>query len=204
MNNTTTKYIKPIELYDVDILGGAWKNFSGADRGYGSLGNGKGSLAIKFNDKTTLRVTDDDHRKIEFTGEDVVKYLNDEGWNVRIYSPKREDEVPFYFMNVKFAYRNRLGNEVDNPPVITRIAFDSRNRAVKTELNESSVRVLDRDTIISADVKLSANTNFEQFKQTGKASAYLKAGNFVCEEDYFNSRYSSTADDDDVDELPFG
>ena len=35
--NIATKYIKPVEIYDVDILRGRYRNFSGADKGYGRL-----------------------------------------------------------------------------------------------------------------------------------------------------------------------
>lgn len=200
MNNTTTKYIKPVEIYNVDILRGRYRNFSGADKGYGRLDPGKGSFNIRFTEKTTLRVTDDDNRKVEFVGDDVPKYLADEGWNVRIHSPRDEEDEAFYFMSVKFAFRNREGNPVSKAPAMYRVSADRNNEMVR--LSERSVANLDEADILSADVKLSANTNFQMFDQTGKASAYLRDGYFICEEDYFNSRYAYK-EPDDTEEMPF-
>ena len=197
--NTTTKYIKPVEIYNVDILRGRYRNFSGADKGYGRLDPGKGTFNIRFTEKTTLRVTDDDGRKIEFSGDDVPRYLADEGWNVRIHSPRDEEDEAFYFMSVKFAFRNREGNPVSKPPTLYRVSADTLK---PVRLSERSVANLDEADILNADVKLSANTNFQMFDQTGKASAYLRDGYFICEEDRFNSRYASR-DDDGADEMPF-
>lgn len=194
------KYIKGVEIYNAEVLRGRYRNFSGADKGFGPLDPGKGSFNVRLTPETTLRISDEEAGNIEFVGNDVAEYLINEGWNLRIHQPRDEEDEPFYYMTVKFAYRNREGMPVAHPPMICRV---SEKTNVITKLSESSVSILDDENIVSCDVKLSANTNFASYDKTGKASAYLRDGYFICREDYFSSRYRNSEVNEPEEPLPF-
>lgn len=78
--------VNDLVISNARLLGGSFKNFSGAESKY----NRKG-------DRNFCVIIDD---------QDKVQELLEDGWNVRCMAPRDEDEVPTCYIPVKVSFDN--------------------------------------------------------------------------------------------------
>jgi hypothetical protein len=145
-----------LKLEGVRVLPGSFKNFSGAPTKFNPQG-GKRTFNIELDPE-------------------LAQQLIDEGWNVRLRTPRDEDEEPLHYMEVTCRFDNY-------PPNMFMIAGK-----VRTRLDEESVSELDYGRILEADLTISP---YEWETSTGSGiKAYLKTGYFIMEEDDWADKYA--------------
>lgn len=55
--------------------------------------------------------------RLKFNDPDFAKELADDGWNIRIYTPKNEEYQPYHFMTVKTKFRDDSENVYQDPEI---------------------------------------------------------------------------------------
>lgn len=91
---TNRDLVLDADLVDFDIL---FPNLEGKKDQYNT--NGERSFRLKFND------------------DDFAKELINDGWNIRIYTPKNEEYSPYYYMTVKCKFRADSENVYQDPEI---------------------------------------------------------------------------------------
>lgn len=111
------------------------------------------------------------------TDRDVVQNLKNDGWPVKQFRPRDEDETdPDYYLQISVKFG-------DYPPKI--IQRTSRNQV---ELDEDCVCNLDSADIANIDLIIRPY-NWSLTSGKNGIKAYLKTGYFTIEEDEFAEKY---------------
>lgn len=121
---------------------------------------------------------------------DVVKQLQDEGWNVKIRQPRDEGDSAANYLKVNVSYKFKGPKIVRH---IGRTAFD---------VDESTVAELDMDELESCDLVV-APYHWERDGETG-TSGFLQTMHAVVKQDPFYNKYNENLDISAPAEFPAG
>ena len=122
---------------------------------------------------------------------ELAQRLAEEGWNIRVLTPKDEGDEPKHYLQVAVSFENI-------PPKVFMIT-----RRTKTQLDEEAIDSLDYAEISNVDL---TNRPYNWVIQEGTKNeksgvkAYLKNMYVTIEEDEFAEKY---AEMEGPDELPF-
>lgn len=123
--------------------------------------------------------------------EERAKALIDEGWNIKRFQPRDDDEEPNYYIQVAVNFEY-------NPPSVYLLCGDRR-----TSLNEDTIDTLDHAEYRTADLIIRPYC-WDVGDKSG-IKAYLKTMYVTIEEDELARKYADidNGENFDDDDLPF-
>lgn len=171
---TTSDLILDHELVDFEIL---FCNLEGR--------------AEMYNDKG------DRNFRVKFNNDEFAKALAEDGWNVKIYTPKTDMYDPYYYLDVKSKFR------VDSPKVKKDPEIHMINSKNDIVLNETNMGDLDAKfryrEVKACDLIIHPSPwNNPRFGTGEGITAYLKQMWVLINDNPFADRYADRNDDFEV------
>jgi len=158
---------QPLSFEDVRLI---FRNFSGKEKQFNKEG-----------DRNFCFLLDDEQ----------AERLQNNGYPVRVLSPREEDDEPQPYLKVTVKY-----TEKSRPPKVVVL-----NKFGKTEIDERTIGTLDWAEIISVDLTIRPY-DWEVNKRTGR-SAYLKTMYITINVDEFEAKYRNIPSSEDDEDPPF-
>lgn len=141
--------------------------------------------------------------RVKFNDDDFAKTIAEDGWNVKIYTPKTDKYDPYYYLDVTSKFR------VDSPRVLRDPEIHMINSKNDIVLNESNMGDLDAKfrakEVVACDLILHPSPwRNPKFGAGEGITAYLKQMWAVVNDSPFADRYANRNNNFDNDlEVPF-
>lgn len=140
--------------------------------------------------------------RLKFNDDEFAKSLVDDGWNIRIYTPKNEEYDPYYYMTVKTKFRVDSEN-VYQDPEIHRV--NAKNDILCSAQNMHDIDMAFANRKVQR-VDLVINPYHWVHPKMGSGegiAAYVREMWIEVEDSPFASRYADRNSASSYDEVPF-